>query len=307
MSDWDVVIVGGGPAGLTAGLYLARANRSVILLEKENLGGYPKNVEWVENYPGFPDGISGGKLALAMVNQAVKYGLQTEVAEVTGLELFSKTRYVDCADGAGYTAPVVIIAGGSKPKKLGVPGEEELADKGIIHCALCDGEQFANKAVVVCGGGDAGVTEALYLTRLGSRVVLLEALPRLSATAVLRARALGNPKLQIRCGTRVESICGHGKVEAVDCLEIETGRKERLEVEGVLIHVGLDPNTAYLDNIVPLDKQGQIIVNSRMESEVSYVLAAGDIRSGSPRQISAAVGDGAIAGITAQRLLQELD
>ena len=141
----DMLVIGAGPAGLTAGLYLARANRSVVLLEKENLGGFPKNVEWVENYPGFPDGISGGQLALAMVNQAVKYGLQTEVAEVTNLEVFSRTRYVGCADGTGYTAPVVIFAGGSKPRKLGVPGEEELAGKGIIHCALCDGEQFANK------------------------------------------------------------------------------------------------------------------------------------------------------------------
>jgi thioredoxin reductase (NADPH) len=285
---------------------LGRANRRTLLLEKENFGGYPKNVEWIENYPGFPDGISGAQLASGMFTQSTKYGLQTELAEVTGLELFSSSRWVGLANGGGYTTDIVIIAGGSKPRNLGVPGEAELQGKGIIHCALCEGEQLANKEVVVCGGGDAGVTEAMYLTRLGSKVVLLEALPKLTATAILQQRALEDSSITIRCGMRVESIRGHEKVEAVECVEIATGQKETIKADGVLVHVGLDPNTGYLEGTIPLDKQGQIVVNARMESEVPYILAAGDVRSGSPRQISAAVGDGVIAGITAQRLLQEL-
>ncbi len=305
MFDWDAVIIGGGPAGLTAGLYLARANRRVILIEKENFGGFPKNVEWIENYPGFPDGISGAVLANNMLTQAQKYGLQAEAGEVTGIELFSSTRWVGTASGKGYTTGVVIIAGGSKPKKLGVPGEAELMGKGIIHCALCDGGQFANKPVAVCGGGDAGVTEALYLAKLGSKVTLVEFMPRLTASAILQDRAQG--KMEVHTGTKVETIVGKDKVEAVECVEIATGLKKRLPVDGVLVHVGLDPNTEYLEGAVPLDKAGQVLVDSKMQSEVPYVLACGDIRSGSVRQISAAVGDGAIAGITAQRLLQEME
>ena len=305
MFDWDAVIIGGGPAGLTAGLYLARASRRVMLIEKENFGGFPKNVEWIENYPGFPDGISGAQLATNMLTQAEKYGLQTEAGEVTTIELFSSTRWVGTTSGKGYTTGVVIIAGGSRPKKLGVPGEEELMGKGIIHCALCDGGQFANRPVAVCGGGDAGVTEALYLARLGSKVTLVEFMPRLTASAILQDRARG--KMDIQTGTKVETIVGKDKVEAVECVEIASGLKKTLPVEGVLVHVGLDPNTEYLQGVVPLDNAGQVIVDAKMQSAVPYVLACGDIRSGSVRQIAAAVGDGAVAGITAQRLLQEME
>jgi thioredoxin reductase (NADPH) len=159
--------------------------------------------------------------------------------------------------------------------------------------------------VAVCGGGDAGVTEALYLAKLGSKVTLVEFMPRLTASAILQDRAKG--KMEVHTGTKVETIIGKDKVEAVECVEIATGLKKTLQVEGVLVHVGLDPNTEYLEGTVPLDKAGQVIVDARMQSEVPYVLACGDIRSGSVRQISAAVGDGAVAGITAQRLLQEMD
>lgn len=307
MFDWDAVIIGGGPAGLTAGLYLARANRRTILLERESFGGFPKNVEWIENYPGFPEGVSGPKLVSAMVSQATRYGLNILQAEVASVELFSGSRWVGLADGSGFTTAVIIIAGGSKPKKLGVPGEEELDGKGIIHCALCDGDDFAKGTVVVCGGGDAGITEALYLARLGSRVIVLEALPRLTATPILQDRALANGRLSIRCGTRVQRILGKDKVEAVECVETSTGKKETLRADGVLVHVGLEPNTDYLEGVIPLDEQRQVLVDARMQSRVPFVLAAGDIRSGSPRQIAAAVGDGAIAGISAQRLLQEME
>ena len=307
MFDWDVVIIGGGPAGLSAGLYLSRANRRTILLDKESFGGYIKNVEWIENYPGFADGVSGAQLASEMVDQATKHGLQMETAEVTGIELFSSCRWVACAGGQGYTTNIVIIAGGSRPKKLGVPGEESLQGKGVFSCALCDGGQFEDRVVAVCGGGDAGVTEALYMTKLASKVILVEEQPELTATAVLQERALANPRLEIRCGIKVESIVGDDKVEAIELLDMASERRENLPVDGVLVQVGLEPNTSYLDGIVPLDGQGQVIVNDRMETEVPYLLAAGDIRSGSPGQIVTAVGDGAIAAISAQRILQELE
>jgi thioredoxin reductase (NADPH) len=304
MFDWDVVIIGGGPAGLTAGLYLSRANRRTLLLDKDTAGGYIRNIELIENYPGFAGGISGAKLAAEMVSQAVKYGLQIENAEVTGLELFSGTRYVGCSRGQGYTANIVIFTGGSKNKKLGVPGEAELLGKGVFECALCDGGHFAGKVVAVCGGGDAGVTEALYMAKIAAKVILIEAMPVLTATAVLRDRVKAQSKIEVRCGIKVEAITGADKVEAIELLD-EKGKKSTLKADGVLVHIGLEPNTGYLDGIVPLDDHGQIIVNAKMESEVPYVLAAGDIRSGSPRQVVTAVGDGAIAAITAQRLLQE--
>ena len=237
-----------------------------------------------------------------MVAQAKKYGLQIENAEVTGIELFSGTRYVACANGQGFTTNVIIIAGGSKNKKLGVPGEAELAGKGVFECAFCDGGHYADKVVAVCGGGDAGVTEALYMSRIASKVILIEAMPKLTATAVLQERLAANPKIEVRCGLRVIAITGKDKVEAI---ELAVGsKKETLKVDGVLVHIGLEPNTGYLEGLVPLDKQGQIIVNENMESQVPYIFAAGDIRSGSPRQVAAAVGDGAIAAISAERLLQ---
>lgn len=304
MFDWDVVIVGGGPAGLTAGLYSRRANRRTLLLDRETVGGYIRNIELIENYPGFTEGVSGARLAAEMVKQAEKYGLQTEPGEVTSLELFSDTRWVGCANGQGFTTNIVIFTGGSRNKKLGVPGEEELAGKGVFECAFCDGGHYADRVVAVCGGGDAGVTEALYMAKIASKVILVEAMPELTATAVLRDRLNADPRIEVRCGMMVEAIIGNGKVEAIELVD-EAGKKETLKVDGVLVHIGLDPNTEYLDGVVPLDSQGQIIVNDRMQTEVPYILAAGDIRSGSPRQVVTAVGDGAIAAITAQRLLQE--
>jgi thioredoxin reductase (NADPH) len=303
MFDWDCVIIGGGPAGLTAGLYLSRAKRRTLLLDKDTAGGYIRNIEMIENYPGFAGGISGAKLAAEMVGQAMKYGLQIENAEVTGLELFSGTRYVGCARGQGYTTNIVIFTGGSKNKKLGVPGEAELLGKGVFECALCDGGHFAGKVVAVCGGGDAGVTEALYMAKIAAKVIIIEAMPALTATAVLQDRVKAQAKIEVRCGMKVEAITGKDKVESI---ELTNGKKkETLKTDGVLVHIGLEPNTGYLDGIVPLDDHGQIIINAKMETEVPYVLAAGDIRSGSPRQVVTAVGDGAIAAITAQRLLQE--
>jgi thioredoxin reductase (NADPH) len=305
MFDWDCVIIGGGPAGLTAGLYLSRANRRTLLLEKDTAGGYPRNIELIENYPGFPEGISGAKLAGEMVSQAVKYHLQIETAEVTGLELFSGTRYVGCSRGQGYTTNVIIIAGGSKNKKLGVPGEAELLGKGVFECALCDGGHFAGQVVAVCGGGDAAVTEALYLSKIAARVLLVHRRDQLRATGVLRDRVLAEPKIEVIWDTVVEEIIGENSVSQIKVRNVKNNRESNLDVSGVLVSIGHKPNTEYLDGVVPLDEHGQVIVNARMESEVPYILAAGDVRSGSPRQVVTAVGDGAIAAITAQRLLTD--
>jgi thioredoxin reductase (NADPH) len=200
----------------------------------------------------------------------------------------------------------VIMAGGSRLKKLDVPGEERLQGKGGFSCALCEGGEFANRIVAVCGGGDAGVTEALYMTNLASKVILIELEPQLTATPILQTRAFGNPKLEIRCGVNVDAILGDSKVEGIELTQRESGSKEILKVDGVLVYVGLDPNTSYLDGIVPLDRDLQIIVNDRMETQIPSLFAAGDIRSGSPRQITTAVGDGVTAAVSVFRFLKEI-
>jgi len=305
MFDWDAVIIGGGPAGLTAGLFLARAKFRALLLDKDSFGGYLKNVALIENYPGFPEGIAGPELASAMVAQAAAYGLQLKQAEVNGLELFDSCRWVGCTGGGGYTTAVVIIAGGSHLKKLGVPGEDEFRDKGVFECAMCDGSRFAGRPVAVCGGGDAAVSEALYLSRLASRVFLIHRRREFRAARILQDRVAAEPKIQLVLSSTVLAIEGRQQVENIRVRNMDDGIESRLAVDGVLVHVGMAPNTGYLDGLVPLDSDGQVIVDAGMETEVPFVLAAGDIRSGSPRQIAAAVGDGVVAAITAQRLLQK--
>jgi thioredoxin reductase (NADPH) len=303
MFDWDAVIIGGGPAGLAAGLYLSRAKRRTLLLDKDSVGGYIRNVEIIENYPGFAEGVSGAKLASEMANQAMKYGLQCETAEVTGIEIFSSSRYVVCSDGNGFSANVIIFAGGSRHRKLGVPGEEALRGRGVFNCAFCDGGHFTGRVVAVCGGGDSGITEALYMAKIASEVILIEAESELTGTAILRERAYSNSKIKILCGTKVMSIGGNNQVENME-VEDCAGKKIKIETEGVLVQIGLEPNTGFLDGIVPLDSHGCIIVNEMMETGIPNLFAAGDIRSGSPRQVVTAAGDGAIAGIRAERLLQ---
>ena len=181
------------------------------------------NIEWIENYPGFSEGISGPNLASEMIEQAMKAGAELEIAEVTGVQADSNFLSVNCVDGSSYKAAVVITATGSKPRKLGVPGEARFEGKGLIHCALCDGSQFTNQVVAVCGGGDAGITEALYMAKLASKVVLIEAMPSCTGTAILQERMAENPKIELRCGYTVVEIKGDEKVQALEVINAETG------------------------------------------------------------------------------------
>jgi thioredoxin reductase (NADPH) len=307
MFDWDAIIIGGGPAGLTAGLYLSRASFRTLVIEEESFGGKIKNVEMIENYPGFSAGVAGAKLANEMEAQAEKYGLRTEIGRVLSIELFSESRWVTCSGGRGYTTAVIILAGGSHHKKLNVPGEEELFGKGVFNCAFCDGGQFADRAVAVCGGGDSGATEALYMSKIASQVILIEALPKLTATSLLQERIASNPKMAVRTGVKVMGITGHDRVEGIEVLDSIEDKRETLKVDGVLVQIGFNPNTDFLNEIIPLDEKQQIIVNEKMETSLPYLLAAGDIRSGSSGQVATAVGDGAMAAMSAIRYLQTME
>lgn len=302
--EYDVVIVGGGPAGLSAGLYTARAKLNTRLVERGLPGGQIANAELVENYPGFPDGISGLELANLMHQQATKCGLETLMAEVTGLELGGEQKIVKTTEG-DLAAEAVIIASGSERSKLGVPGETEFTGKGVSYCAVCDGALFRDQKVVVVGGGNAAITEALNLTHFADKVTVIHRREELRATRTLQDKALAHPKIEFLWNTVVTEIKGEGIISELKLRNVKTGEESTLNVDGVFVSVGFKPETTYLKGILPLDAAGFIITNERMETEVPGIFAAGDVRANSIRQVVAAAGDGAIAAIYAERLIRE--
>jgi len=301
---YDVVIIGGGPAGLTAGLYASRARLSSLLIEKGLVGGQIANAELVDNYPGFPEGISGFQLGQLMHQQATKYGLKTLLAEVTDLVLQNKQKVVRTTEG-NFIAKAVIIASGSERYKLGVHGEKEFAGKGVSYCATCDATFFKEQPVAVIGGGDAAITEALHLVKFASKVTVIHRRDQLRASRSLQEKAFSEPKIEFRWNSIVEGIEGEDLVKRIRLRQVKTGGKSALDVAGIFISIGLKPNTDYLKGILPLDATGHIITNDRMETEIAGIFAAGDIRHDSARQAVTAAGDGATAAIYAQKFLTE--
>jgi thioredoxin reductase (NADPH) len=301
---YNVIVIGAGPAGLTAALYISLTQLRLLVVEKETLGGQIMNIDIVENYPGFADGIPGPKLGAQMITQAMNHGVKFVLGEVQEVKLGRDCKIVKTSAGK-FIGESIIIASGAHPKKLNIPGEAEFSGRGVFYCAVCDGGYFAGQTVAVVGGGDAGVTEALYLARLVSKAIIIESMPQLTASKFLQDKVLMNPKIEVCCRTQLEAIMGDDKVKAITMLNLKNGQKSAIEVDGVLVHVGIEPNTNYLKGIVPLDSEGQITVNNMMETEVPGVFAAGDVRSSSIKQITASTGDGAIAAIYAGRFLQE--
>ncbi len=301
-SDYEVIIIGGGPAGLTAGIYTARARLHSLLIEKGLIGGQIVNAERLDNFPGFPEGISGPELGELMLKQATKYGLETTIAEVTGLKLREKQRVVETTEGS-FTARAVIIAGGCRRQKLGIPGEEEFTGKGVSYCATCDGAFFRELEVAVVGGGNAAITEARHLAKFAAKVTVIHRRRQLRATPILQEKAFSEPKIDFRWNTVVEKIEGEDLVKRIKLRQVKTGEESTLDISGVFVAIGFNPNTEYLKGVLPLDKAGFIITNSEMETEVAGVFAAGDIRQNSPRQAIIAAGDGATAAIQATKFL----
>lgn len=304
-NKYDVVIIGGGPAGLSAGIYTARARLNSLLIERGAVGGQIINTEWVENYPGFADSISGIDLTESMHKQATKFGLETLIAGVTGIDLEGKQKVVRTSQG-DFSTGAIIIAGGSERQKLGVPGEAEFTGRGVSYCATCDGPFFRDKAVAVVGGGNAAVTEALELTRFASRITVIHRRDELRATKILQEKAFAEKKINILWDSVLEEIAGDTFVDRVKVSNVKTGKKSVLDVSGVFMAVGFKPNTDYLKDILKLDDVGTIITNEKMETGVPGIFAAGDIRSNSIRQVIAAAGDGAVAAIGAEKYISEL-
>ena len=301
---YDVVIIGGGPAGLSAGIYAARAGLSTLLMEKGIFGGQIANAEHVENYPGFPEGISGFEFGQLLHKQATKYGLETVAAEVTAIELMEKGKVVKTTEG-DYLAKAVIVATGAEPNRLGVPGEERLLGRGISYCATCDGPLFRDQVVAVIGGGDSAVEEGLSLTRFASRVILIHRRDQLRATKLLQQRAFANQKMEFLWDTVVEEILGEDKVKELSLRNVKTSERSTIEVSGVFIYVGLHPNTEFLRGLLSLDTQGHVVTTGEMKTEITGIFAAGDIRQDSPRQVITAAADGATAALSAERFLSE--
>ena len=301
---YDVVIIGGGPAGLTAGLYASRARLNSLLIERGLVGGQIANAERVENYSGFPEGINGFELGQLMHQQATKYGLKTLLAEVTGIELQEGQKVIRTTEG-DFMARAVIIAGGSERYKLDVPGEEEFTGKGVSYCATCDGAFFIEQPVAVVGGGDAAITEALHLAKFASRVTVIHRRDQLRASHILQEKAFSQPKIEFRWNSIVERIEGGDLVKRIRLRQVKTGEESALEVAGIFISIGLKPNTDYLKGILPLDVTGHIITDEKMETKISGIFAAGDIRHNSTRQVITAAGDGATAAIYAEKFISK--
>ena len=300
--EYDVVIIGGGPAGLTAGIYTARARLRSLLIEKAVTGGLIVNAGLVENYPGFPQGISGLELTDSMNQQAVKFGMETLLAEVTGLGLKGEQKIVKTTEG-DIVAKAVIIASGSGRVKLDVPGEEEFTGRGVAYCAICDAYFYKDLPVAVVGGGNAAINEALDLSKFAAKVTVIHRRQELRATRILQEKAFADPKIEFLWNTVVEAIEGEDVVKRIRLHNVRTGEKSVMDISGIFVAIGFKPNTDYLKGVLSLDANGAIITNEKMETEVPGIFAAGDIRSGSIRQVVAGAGDGAVAAIYAERYI----
>jgi len=300
--DHDLVIIGAGPAGLTAGLYAARARLDVLLIEKAVPGGQIIVTDWIENYPGFPEGISGFDLAEKMKVQAEALGLKMETAEVQSLNVTTDVKEVVLLDKT-IRARSLIIASGASPKKLGI-GEDRYMGKGISFCATCDAPFFKEKTVVAIGGGDTAVQETIYLTKFVKKVYLLHRRDELRATKILQERAFANDKIEILWDTVATGVDGFFGIEGVHVKNVKTGEEKTLKANGCFIWVGISPNTQFLNDSVDTDDYGFIRADGRMQTSVPGVFAAGDVRDTPLRQVSTAVGDGAIAAVSAEHYLE---
>ncbi|MBN2169432.1 MAG: thioredoxin-disulfide reductase [Actinobacteria bacterium] len=303
--SYETVIIGGGPAGLTAGLYLCRSRIRTVLLEKQLPGGQAVNSPLIENYPGFPEGIDGMELISLFKQQADNFGLDTKTFEaVTSVEVSNGVKILK-TDKEEVKANAVIVATGRSPKKMGIPGEDEYMGKGISYCATCDGPLFKDKPVMVIGGGDSAVEEALHLTNFASKVIIVHRRDELRASGYLQERALSEPKLEILWNSEIREVRGNNTVEEAVIENNVTGETGRVPVSGIFFYVGNMPNSSFLSEMVELDKSGYIITDENLETSVPGIFAAGDVRSNPFKQVVIATGEGALTAMSAQRYLEK--
>jgi len=301
---YEVIIVGGGPAGLTAGLYTSRARLHTLLIESALFGGQMTTTEMIENYPGFPQGITGDELSRLMEEQAKRFGMETVNDEVVEVRLEGDIKHVRTHE-SNYLCEALILCMGTEYRKLGVPGEKELTGKGVSYCATCDAAFFTDSQIMVVGGGDSALTEALFLTKFVKELSIVHRRDALRATRIYQERALANPKIKFLWNSVVQEIKGDKVVQSIVLKNVKTGEVKEYETEGVFLFVGISPKTQFLKGLVRMDEAGYILTDDRCETSGKGIFAAGDCRKKLLRQVTTAVGDGATAAFAAEKYLEE--
>ena len=302
---YDVVIVGGGPSGMSAAIYASRARLKTLLIEKAGCGGQIAITDHLENYPGFEEGINGFELAMKMEKQARTFGCEIVYGEAASIETEDAIKKVVLSDNKEYFTKTIIIASGANFKKLAVEGEQEFIGKGVSYCATCDGPFFRNKEIAVVGGGDSALQEALYLTKFATKVNLIHRRDQFRAAKILQEKVFAEPKINIIFDSVVEKISGNLTVEQITLKNVKNNISSQLAVNGIFVFVGWLPNTKFLNNTaIKLNEAGYIITDDNMNTSVQGIFACGDVRQKILRQVVTAAGDGAIAAISAQHFIE---
>ena len=303
--NFDVILIGGGCAALASAIYTCRAELKTLILERKYVGGQVVVTTDVDNYPGFPEGIQGPELTSRMEKQALRFGTEIRNEEVSKINVngFNKTV---TTDSGVYEAPIVILAMGADPRKLEVPGEAEFTGKGVSYCGTCDGPFYRDKEVVVAGGGNSAITEAIYITRFVKKLTIIHRRETLRAEKILQNEAMENPKIDFIWNSVIKTISGKEKVEEVVISNIENNKEKILPCGGVFVFVGNQPNTGFLGDMFSIDAGSHIETNKDMETSIEGIFAIGDVRKYSYRQIATAVGEGVTAAIAAQHKLAEI-
>ncbi|MDO9546269.1 MAG: thioredoxin-disulfide reductase [Pelolinea sp.] len=299
-----VIILGAGPAGLAAGLYTARADLSPLIFTGIQIGGQVALTDWIENYPGFPEGIGGNELAELFQKNAERFGARLEYDTATEVDFSSRPFKIKTYSNS-FEAQSLIITTGASPNKLNIPGEEEFRGKGVSYCATCDGWFFKDKVVAVVGGGDSALEEGLFLTRYASSVKIIHRRDELRGSAILQERAFNNPKIEFVWNTVVKEIKGGVGVESVELENVKTGKRSQLATDGFFVFIGHTPNTDLFKSQLELDEKGYIVVDERYRTNIPGVFAAGEACDPLYRQVITSAGMGAATAIEATRLLEK--
>jgi len=303
---YDVIIIGGGPAGFTSSIYTAREKLDTLLLEKSMTGGIPNVTDLIENYPGFPEGIAGPELMQKFRRQAERFNVIIKEYDEAGAIIPGKEYHTVKTEKKGYLGKTVIIATGGLPRLLNVPGEEELTGRGVSYCATCDGPFYKDAEIVVVGGGDAAIQEALFLTKFASKVTVIHRRDQLRASPILQQRAFDHKQIDFIWDSVVTEISGENLVEAIKIKNVKSGKISTKITEGVFIFIGWTPNTDFVKDLVKLDEEGHIVTDRYMHTNVKGIFAVGDVRSKKFRQIAEAVGDGTVGALAVSEYIDGL-
>ncbi|MCF7857919.1 MAG: thioredoxin-disulfide reductase [Candidatus Cloacimonetes bacterium] len=304
IQDYDIAVIGGGPAGLAAGVYASRGGLKTVLFEKALIGGQITTTADVENYPGFEETLSGFDITDKMKKQAEKFGTEIIQENIRSLKFEKLNNTVETAS-AKYKVKAIILATGANPSKLGIEGEEKYTGRGVSYCATCDGALYRGKTVAVVGGGDSAVEEAIFLTKFAKKVYIIHRRDKLRAVKLTQERALGNEKIEVVWDSVVKAIKGTEYVEKLEIYNKKTQKTSELSVDGIFIYVGIIPNNELVNSQIKLDEQGFIITNASMHTNIPGIYAAGDVVQKILRQVVTAAADGAIAAFSAEKWLEE--